>query len=145
MKRQCFNFIGNFRNNGKEVKKNVHVFKLKMIIIWYHKNYIIYGYIGSITDDGTVTTTNNNNYINNLRDKFSPEPGFETGSPAQLIVWVAQSLERQRVELETRVRILVQARMFLLIINIRPTKWLFRKLNFHQNLPICVVNIKSPD
>ena len=34
--------------------------------------------------------------------------------------------------------------LFSLIISIRSTRWLFLKLNFHQNLPVYGVNIKTP-
>ena len=79
-------------------------------------------------------THTNTRKLNSLREKFLPGPGFEPGSPAlhagALTKWGSNKrkilvlpsgspvwlswLERQRTELETQVRILVQARIFLL-------------------------------
>ena len=63
-----------------------------------------------------------------LREKFSPGPGFEPGSPAlhagTLTNWATQTTKLTKWDLP---------------------EGYAEKLNFHQNLPICVVNIKSPN
>ena len=59
--------------------------------------------------------------INNLREKFSPEPGFEPGSPALRAGAITTKPPRRSTWpsrnsslIETRVRILVKARIFSL-------------------------------